>query len=67
MSQTKFGVSVSTEIVEELDGLVEECADLKVSRSEIIEAILLAYLRTDADRVKKTRQLVIHNRTHPSE
>lgn len=63
MAQTKFGVAVSPRVAEELDDLVEDCADLRASRSEIVEAILMAYLQTDADRTKKTRQLVIENRT----
>ena len=63
MTRSKFGVSVSPEIVEELDQLVEECADLRTSRSEIIEVVLTAYLRTDADRVTKTRQLIRQHRT----
>lgn len=63
MAQTKFGVAVSPHVAEELDDLVEDCADLRASRSEVVEAILMAYLQTDADRTKKTRQLVIENRT----
>jgi metal-responsive CopG/Arc/MetJ family transcriptional regulator len=39
-----MGVSVRTELVEELDTLVDECSDLGASRSEIVEAILTAYL-----------------------
>ncbi len=57
-----MGVSVRTKLVDELDFLVEECADLGASRSEIVEAIITAYLQSDEERIKKTRELVISNR-----
>jgi len=62
MTRTKMGVSVRTELVDELDTLVDECSDLGASRSEIVEAILTAYLQSDEERIKKTRELVIRNR-----
>ena len=57
-----MSVSVRTEFVDKLDLLVDECADLGASRSEIVEAILTAYLQSDEGRIKKTRELVIRNR-----
>ena len=62
MTRTKMGVSVRTELVEELDTLVDECSDLGASRSEIVEAILTAYLQSDEERIERTRKLVIRNR-----
>ena len=62
MTRSKIGVSVRTEIVDELDTLVDECSDLGASRSEIVEAILTAYLQNDKERIEKTRELVIRNR-----
>ena len=62
MTRTKMGVSVRTELVDELDTLVNECSDLGASRSEIVEAILTAYLQSDEERIKDTRKLVIRNR-----
>ncbi len=62
MTRTKMGVSVRTELVEELDTLVDECSDLGASRSEIVEAILAVYLQNDEERIEKTRELVIRNR-----
>ena len=62
MTRTKMGVSVRTELVEELDTLVDECSDLGASRSEIVESILTAYLQNDEERIEKTRELVIRNR-----
>jgi metal-responsive CopG/Arc/MetJ family transcriptional regulator len=62
MARTKMGVSVRTELVEELDTLVDECSDLGASRSEIVEAILTAYLQNDEERIEKTQELIIRNR-----
>ena len=62
MARTKMGVSVRTELVEKLDTLVDECSDLGASRSEIVEAILTAYLQNDEEKIEKTRELVIRNR-----
>ena len=62
MKRSKIGVSVRTELVDELDALVDECSDLGASRSEIVEAILAAYLQNDEERIKKTRELIIRNR-----
>jgi metal-responsive CopG/Arc/MetJ family transcriptional regulator len=62
MEREKFGVAVTQEIVDELDELVEECADLGASRSEIVEAILTAYLQSDVDHVTRVRELIIRRR-----
>jgi metal-responsive CopG/Arc/MetJ family transcriptional regulator len=62
MTRSKIGVSVGTELVDELDTLVSECSDLGASRSEVVEAILTEYLESDEKRIKKTRELVIRNR-----
>ena len=40
-------MAVSDDLVDELDELVDECADLGSSRSEIVEAILTACFRSD--------------------
>ena len=62
MSRTKMGVSIRTELVDELDALVDECSDLGASRSEIVEAILVAYFQNEEERIKQTRELIIRNR-----
>jgi metal-responsive CopG/Arc/MetJ family transcriptional regulator len=56
MAKTKFGVSIDGEVAHEIDELVDECADLGASRSEIVEAVLTAYLRSDVDPVDSNRQ-----------
>jgi metal-responsive CopG/Arc/MetJ family transcriptional regulator len=63
MTKAKFGISVTEEIVEEIDELVEECEDLKASRSEIVEALLVAYLNSDdIDHSEQVRELIIQHR-----
>jgi len=56
MAREKFGGAVSDDLVDELDELVDECADLGSSRSEIVEASLTAYFRSDV------RELIIRGR-----
>jgi metal-responsive CopG/Arc/MetJ family transcriptional regulator len=62
MTRPKFGISPSPRIAQELDDLVEACVDLGASRSEIVEAVLSAYLDTDEDRITTTRELVVRLR-----
>jgi len=59
MSKEKFGIAVADEISDELDESVDKCDDLNASQSEVIEAILIAYLRADTDYVERVRELVI--------
>jgi metal-responsive CopG/Arc/MetJ family transcriptional regulator len=59
MEQEKLSVAVTPEVVDELDELVEEYADLGAHRSEIVEAILTAYLQSDVDHVTRVRELII--------
>ena len=62
MSNTEFGVSISDELVEELDDLTERCVDLQASRSEVVEAILTAYFQSDIDDEARVRELIIRRR-----
>ena len=62
MSNTEFGVSISDELVEELDDLTEQCVDLQASRSEVVEAILTAYFQSDIDHEARGRELIIRRR-----
>ena len=62
MTREKFGVAVAEPLADELDDLVEECADLGASRSEIVEAILTAYFESDVDHVARVRELIIRRR-----
>ena len=62
MAKEKFGVAVDEEIVQEVDELVTECDDLGASRSEIVEAILTAFVQTESDHARQTRKVTIRKR-----
>jgi len=62
MAKEKFGIAVDEEIVQEVDGLVAECDDLGASRSEIVEAILTAFIQTESDHAQQVRKVIIQNR-----
>ena len=62
MAKEKFGVAIAEDIVPEINELVDECEDLGASRSEIVEAILTAYIQSDTDHVEQVRELIIRRR-----
>jgi len=63
MSKEKFGVAVEEAVVREVDELVAECEDLGASRSEIVEAILTAFVRSETAHAERVRELIIRRRT----
>jgi len=62
MSKQKFGVAVDEEIVREVDELVAKCDDLGASRSEIVEAILTAFVQSGSNHAKRVRKISIRKR-----
>jgi metal-responsive CopG/Arc/MetJ family transcriptional regulator len=62
MAKEKFGIAVAEDTAQEIDELVDECEDLGASRSEIVEAILTAYIQSDTDYVEQVRELIIRRR-----
>jgi metal-responsive CopG/Arc/MetJ family transcriptional regulator len=62
MAKEKFGIAVAENTAQEIDELVDECEDLGASRSEIVEAILTAYIQSDTDHVEQVRELIIRRR-----
>jgi metal-responsive CopG/Arc/MetJ family transcriptional regulator len=60
----KFGVCIDPEIAHKLDETVESLKDLKVNRSEIINAILAAYFKSDVDHMQKAREFIIRERKY---
>ncbi|MEF8786333.1 MAG: hypothetical protein V5A45_10405 [Haloarculaceae archaeon] len=62
MTKEKFGVAVDEEIVQEVDKLVAECADLGASRSEIVEAILTAFVQSESNHAEQVREIIIRKR-----
>lgn len=59
MAKKKFGVAGAENIAQETDELVGECEDFGASRSETVEAILTAYIRSDTDHVEQVQELII--------
>jgi metal-responsive CopG/Arc/MetJ family transcriptional regulator len=59
MAKEKFGIAVDAKIVQEVDELVSECDDLGASRSEIVEAILTAFVQSEADHANRVREIII--------
>lgn len=62
MTKENFGVAIAEDIAQEIDELVDECEDLGATGSEIIEAILTAYIQSDTDHVEQIRELIIRRR-----
>ena len=62
MGKEKFGVAVDKEIVQEVDELVAECDDLGASRSEIVEAILTAFVQSESNHAERVREIIIQKR-----
>jgi len=62
MAKEKFGVAVDEEIVREVDDLVAEYDDLGASRSEIVEAILTAFVQSETNHVELVREIMIRKR-----
>jgi metal-responsive CopG/Arc/MetJ family transcriptional regulator len=58
MTKEKFGVAVDEEIVREVDELVAECDDLGVSRSEIVEAVLTAFVQSETNHIERVREII---------
>jgi len=59
MAREKFGIAIDEEIVREVDELVAECDDLGVSRSEIVKAILTAFVQSETNHVEQVREVII--------
>ena len=60
--KVKIGVSLESEILNEIDAIVESSRYLDISRSQVIESILAAFLRSPFDHAEKVRDLVIRRR-----
>ena len=62
MAKEKFGIAVAAEIVREVDELVAECDDLGAAGSEIVEAILTAFVQSEANHAERVREIIIQRR-----
>lgn len=57
-----FGVRIDSELVDKINEIVEESKYLNASRSEVVEAILAAFFRSDVKHEEKVRELIIIRR-----
>ncbi|WP_222913826.1 hypothetical protein [Natrinema sp. SYSU A 869] len=53
MTKMKFGVAVDEETVEKVDELVAECDDFGAAGSEIVEAILTAFVQSETNHAER--------------
>ena len=60
--KVKVGVSLYGEILREIDAIVESSKHMNVSRSQVIESILAAFLKSPFDHAEKVRGLVVVRR-----
>jgi len=62
MSKQKFGVSVDEAIVQDLDEVAAQLAHLDVSRSEVVEAILIGYSHDNGFTSDTVEEIVVRRR-----
>lgn len=62
MAKEKFGIAVAEDTAQEIDELVDECDDLGASRSEIVEAILTAFVQSESNHAERVREIIIRKR-----
>ncbi len=63
--KVKTGVALDTYIVKELDNIVNESRDLGVTRSEVINAVLHSFVKSDKaynEKLEKVRGYIIKMR-----
>ncbi len=58
----KMGISIDGDVAENLNNVVEDLKDLKISKSELVETILVAYFKAQANPIGKTRELIVLRR-----
>ena len=62
MAKETFGIAVEEDIVQEVDELVAECDDLGAAGSEIVEAVLTAFIQSEANHAERVREIIIRRR-----
>jgi len=60
--KVKVGFSIDEETVEQLDCILERSRDLQISRSELVDAMLAAFFKTQEKPLEKGRKLIILRR-----
>lgn len=62
MAKEMFGIAAAKDIVEEVDRLAAGCDDLRAADSEIVGAILTAFVQSESNHVERVRELIIRKR-----
>ncbi len=62
MMKAKIGVSIEEDLSKKLEDLAQKMGELKVSKSELVEAILTAYFKSPVDHKEKAKELVMLKR-----
>ncbi|NOZ59705.1 MAG: hypothetical protein GXO66_09070 [Euryarchaeota archaeon] len=62
MPKTSFGIRIENELLEKLDRIVSRSKYLQTSRSEVVEAILAYYFKSNSAHEEWTRRLIIKKR-----
>ncbi len=58
----KMGISIDIDVAENLNNAVKALKDLRISKSELIETILVAYFKAQANPIGKARELITMRR-----
>lgn len=61
-AKIKVGFAIDEEIIKELDFMVESSRDLQASRSELVDAILAVFFKSQEKPMEKARKLLIMRR-----
>lgn len=62
MNRTRFGVSIDSDVADEIDSVVSECEDIDANRSDVVDVILTAFVQSTDDSTRRVRELVIKKR-----
>ncbi len=58
----KMGISIDGDVAENLNNVVKALKDMRISKSELIETILVAYFKAQANPIGKARELIVLRR-----
>ena len=58
----KMGISIDGDVAENLNNVVKVLKDLRISKSELIETILVAYFKAQTNPIGKARELIVLRR-----
>jgi hypothetical protein len=54
----KMGISIDRDVEENLNNTIKALKDMRISKSELIETILVAYFKAQANPIGKARELI---------